>query len=145
MDEQEEKTGAREAESAPVEEAPAAAPVVEIGAVGEARSALDQALVENEAMRQVLARHNIRVNTDGLDLSALRVENGRVIGEVPYSPPGVRNRLQQGEGAYRQRPPAPDAQAASPVAEPLTLDAVAKWSAAEVNSRWDEVQHLLKQ
>ena len=103
-----------------VEEAPAAAPVVEVGTAS-APSALDAALIENAAMKPVLAKHNIRVN-----MSALRVQDGQVVGEVNYLPPGVRS-------------------AAAPANQPLSLDEVAKWSASEVNSRWDEVKSLLQQ
>ena len=105
------------------------------------QAALNDALVREQALKQVLAKHNIAVDAAALDTSGMKVENGSVTGEVAYSPPGVSNRLRQGEGAYRQRA----ASAAAPSKAALSLDDVANWSPAEVNSRWDEVQSLLKQ
>ena len=120
------------------------APVVEIGEPSAPEpSALDAALIREAALQQVLARHNIRVNLDSVDLSPLSVQDGKVVGEVAYSPPGVSNRLSRPESSYRQ-PPARQAQAAAPASQPLSLDDVAKWTPQEVNSRWDEVQALLK-
>ena len=89
----------------------------------------NDALRQGHALRAVVKAHNIGFKVEDADVSALKVEDGKVDGEFDYSP----------------APPSKEPPKSPPGGgnEGLTVDAVKKMSAEEMMARWDDVKAVM--
>ena len=93
------------------------------------RTARNDALKTAHAQAAVLAAHKIEHTPDASALEALKIEDGKVMGEYAYTPPSP----------VRQEAPAKE-----PVQSGLTMADVRNMTPAQINSDWAAVSKVLE-
>lgn len=91
----------------------------------------DRALMENSAYKRILEAHGISAQVLDSNMTSMKVEGGRVVGDYQYEAPKI------------QAPP-PKGPTGGVNDSALTIDQVKTMSTEEINSRWDEVSTVLK-
>ena len=85
------------------------------------------------AYQQVLRAHNISFTPSDEQLARLRVVDGAVVGDIGYQIASARQGVSEnGSGAQQGQSSTP----------PITAEALAHMTPAEINARWSEISKL---
>lgn len=94
------------------------------------RTQRSDALKRAHVLEAVLKGHNVSVDTSGIPTDHLKVEDGKVIGDVQYTPPKFNHPQQTTPPIQNSNPP-------------LTLEAIKSMSVKDIEANFDQVMAVV--